>query len=149
MQNLIIRKMTIDDYDNLYALWMSCKGMGLNDVDDSREGIEAFLKRNPTTCLVAEKNEKMVGAIMVGTDGRRAYIYHTAVSTDCRREGIGKALVDSAIIEIEKCGIKKVALVVFARNELGNSFWESQGFSKRVDINYRNKQLKEMVRFDT
>jgi len=40
-----IRLMTIEDYDAVYALWMSCKGMGLNDVDDSREGIDKYLQR--------------------------------------------------------------------------------------------------------
>ena len=33
------RKMTIADYDSVYSLWLSCKGMGLNDVDDSREDL--------------------------------------------------------------------------------------------------------------
>lgn len=34
-----IRVMTVADYDAVYALWLSCKGMGLNDVDDSREDL--------------------------------------------------------------------------------------------------------------
>lgn len=33
-----IRLMNASDYDSVYALWLSCKGMGLNDLDDSREG---------------------------------------------------------------------------------------------------------------
>lgn len=48
-----IRPMRIDDYEALYQLWLSCPGMGLNDLDDSREGIAAFLERNPATCFVA------------------------------------------------------------------------------------------------
>ncbi len=74
-----IRKMIIDDYDEIYNLWMSCEGMGLNNLDDSRNGIDMFLKRNPDTCFVAENGNKIVGVIMVGNDGRRGYIYHTAV----------------------------------------------------------------------
>lgn len=77
-----IRKMKIEDYEEVYQLWLSCKGMGLNSVDDSREGIEKFLRRNPETCFVAtaEKDGKILGVIMAGNDGRRGYIYHTAVS---------------------------------------------------------------------
>ena len=37
------------DYDAVYALWMSCKNMGFNNLDDSREGIARFLRRNPAT----------------------------------------------------------------------------------------------------
>src|SRR5699024_876409 len=82
-----IRKMTLDDYDSIYELWMSCKGMGLNNLDDSKEGIERFIKRNPDTCFVAVIDDKIVGAIMVGSDGRRGYIYHTAVNLQYRRQG--------------------------------------------------------------
>ena len=45
--------MTIADYEKVYALWMSCKNMGFNDIDDSKEGIARFLKRNPNTSFVA------------------------------------------------------------------------------------------------
>ena len=145
-----IRIMTVDDYDAIYALWLSCKGMGLNDLDDSRGGIEQFLKRNPETCFVAENDSgQIIGAIMVGTDGRRGYIYHTAVSPDCRRQGIAKRLVDTVLEALRKLGINKAALVVFERNSDGNKFWESMGFTVRNDIVYRNLALTEMVRFDT
>ena len=146
---MTVRKMDARDYDELYALWMSCKGMGLNDLDDSREGVERFLARNPHTCFVAREGSRMIGAIMAGSDGRRGYIYHTAVAEDCRGRGVGSALVKAAMDALEKIGIHKAALVVFARNEGGNAFWEKQGFTVRTDIVYRNKVITEMVRYDT
>ncbi len=146
---MLIRKMTIDDYDKVYDLWMSCVGMGLNNLDDSRDGIDKFILRNPDTCLVAENDSAIVGVIMVGNDGRRGYIYHTAVHPNCRKQGIAKKLVDEAMNELSALGINKVALVVFDRNESGNAFWESQGFTVRNDLVYRNKALAEIVRIDT
>ena len=147
---MIIRKMKIEDYDNVYNLWMSCTGMGLNNLDDSKEGIEKFIQRNPDTCLVAENNDSsIIGVIMVGNDGRRGYIYHTAVHPDCRKQGIAGKLVDSAMNELSALGINKVALVVFDRNDIGNGFWESKGFIVRDDLVYRNKALTEIVRIDT
>lgn len=144
-----IRAMTITDYDAVYSLWLSCKGMGLNNRDDSREGIELFLERNPETCFVAEDGDRIIGAIMAGTDGRRGYIYHTAVSPDCRRQGIAKRLVDSVLEALRKLNINKAALVVFERNSDGNAFWESVGFTVRNDIVYRNLALTDMIRTDT
>lgn len=144
-----IKIMTSEDYDKVYALWMSCTGMGFNNIDDSRDGIEKFLKRNPNTCFVAEENEKVIGVILCGNDGRRGYIYHTAVAEDARNQGIGTALVDAALNALEKEGISKVALIVFERNKSGNSFWEHLGFTCRNDIIYRNKALKELIRNDT
>lgn len=145
-----IRIMTIADYDAVYSLWISCKGMGLNNLDDSREGIERFLDRNPETCFVAKNDSgQIIGAIMVGTDGRRGYIYHTAVSPNCRRQGIARRLVKTVLEVLRKLNINKVALVVFERNSDGNKFWESIGFTVRNDIVYRNLALTEMIRKDT
>lgn len=140
------RKMLIEDYEKVYALWAFCDGIGLNTLDDSKEGIEKFLKRNPDTCFVAEDSGTIVGAIMVGNDGRRAYIYHTAVHPSKRKSGIAGKLVARAMEELSVLGINKAALVVFDTNESGNAFWERQGFSVRSDLIYRNKVVtkKEM-----
>lgn len=146
---MTIRIMQLADYDAVYALWLSCKGMGLNNVDDSREGIARFLRRNPTTCFVAEDGGSIIGVIMTGHDGRRGFIYHTAVHPEHRGQGIGSRLVDAALSALGEEGITKVALVVFGRNETGNAFWEKLGFTTREDLVYRNKALKEMVRTDT
>ncbi len=144
-----IRKMHISDYKSVYNLWLSCKGMGLNDVDDSENGISRFLERNPETCFVAVDNDEIIGVILCGNDGRRGYIYHTAVKPSERNRGIGSELVDEAMRAFENIGITKVALVVFEKNETGNTFWEKKGFTTRKDLVYRNKQITEMVRIDT
>ena len=141
--------MTIGDYEQIYALWLRSSGMGLNNLDDSREGIAGFLRRNPTTCLVAQEGERVVGVILAGNDGRRGYLYHTAVAPYCRHRGIGSALVQAVLDALAAEGIRKVALVVFSRNQAGNAFWEAQGFTVRDDLTYRNRALVEMERIDT
>ncbi len=146
---MTIRKMTLADYDGVYALWMSCKNMGFNDVDDSRAGIEKFLRRNPDTCLVAEENGEIIGVVLGGEDGRRGYIYHMSVAESHRRRGIGKQLADRCLSAMKEAGIAKVALLVFKRNEAGNAFWERQGFSLREDVAYRNRELIKLTRIDT
>ena len=144
-----IRKMTIADYDSVYDLWINTPGMGLNNIDDSREGIGRFLARNPETCFVAENDGKIAGVIICGNDGRRGYIYHTAVLPDYRKHGIATELVENALKALEHEGISKAALVVFDNNTLGNAFWEHIGFSTRDDLVYRNKSITEIVRIDT
>ncbi len=135
----IIRKMQIDDYDGICELWKSCDGIGLNSYDDSVDGIERFLDRNPTTCFVAVNDSVIVGAIMAGNDGRRGYIYHTAVNPQYRNQGIAHRLVENAENALGKLGIRKIALVVFNSNDIGNAFWENIGFTARDDLVYRNK----------
>lgn len=144
-----IRNMQLDDYDSVYALWLSCPGMGLNNLDDSREGITKYLARNPDTCFVAVEDGRIIGSFLTGHDGRRGYISHTAVSPSHQRQGIGKQLVEVALDALKQQDINKVNLVVFARNEKGNAFWEKMGFTQRPDLIYRNCTLVDMVRFDT
>lgn len=146
---MTIRTMTMEDYDAVYTLWLSCAGMGLNDLDDSPEGIARYLRRNPSTCFVAEKNARIVGVILSGHDGRRGFIHHTAVHPDCRGQGIGHRLVEAALSTLKAEGIHKVALVVFDRNQTGNRFWEKEGFTAREDLVYRNRALTELRRIDT
>lgn len=98
----MIRTMKITDYQQVYDVWTSCRGMGLNSIDDTQEGIDRFLKRNPATCFVAEEADKIIGVILSGHDGRRGYIYHTAVHPEKRGKGIGRMLVDASIQALKK-----------------------------------------------
>ena len=143
------RLMDISDYEQVYDLWLSCAGMGLNDLDDSKEGIQRFLERNPDTCFVAQAQQKIIGVIIAGNDGRRGYIYHTAVDPEHRHQGIATRLVNEAMSALKTLGINKTALVVFSKNTDGNAFWEKSSFTSRQDLIYRNKAITEMVRIDT
>lgn len=138
-----IRLMSIEDYDKVYQLWTNTEGMGMRSLDDSFEGIGKFLKRNPLTNFIAQAENKVIGVILCGHDGRRGYIYHTAVKIDYREKGIGKALVSATLDALMREEINKVALVAFASNDLGNKFWESLGFDKRNDLIYRNLSINE------
>lgn len=148
---MIINKFTITDYKEVYNLWINTPGMGLNNIDDSEEGIKKYLERNPNTCFVAKENNKILGVILAGHDVRRGYIHHTAVDTNYRKQGIGKSLVAKAIEALKEQGIQKVAFVVFKKNQTGNIFWDKLGFKEREDLVYRNKVIseKELKRIDT
>ena len=146
IQELIVDifPMTIADYDDVYSLWTHTPGMGLNSLDDSIEGISKYLERNPNTCFVAREDGKLIGVILSGNDGRRGFIYHTAVALSERNNGIGKRLVEEAVFALRREGINKVALVVFENNKTGNGFWEKLGFSERNDLVYRNKAISDI-----
>ena len=146
----MIRVMTIEDYDQVYALWKKIKGFGIRSIDDSREGVERFLKRNPSTSVVAEEDGKIVGSILCGHDGRRGCLYHVCVHRDYRMRGIGKAMVVYAMNALKAEEISKVSLIAFTKNDIGNAFWNRIGWTRRLDLNYYDFTLNEenIVKFN-
>ena len=147
-----IRLVTIADYERIYELWSSTaqSKRALNPVDDSKEGIERYLQRNPNTCFLAflddpEHKEKIAGVILAGHDGRRGIIHHLSVHPDHRREGIAAMLVQKAETALRAEGISKIFGLVFKDNDAANGFWENQGYTIRTNLYYRNKSLNESV----
>ena len=140
---MLIREMKIEDYDNVFALWKTIKGFGIRSVDDSREGIERFLKWNPGLSVVAEVDGTIVGAILCGSDGRRGCLYHVCVHKDFRRQGIGKSMVVWCMEKLKELQINKVSLIAFTQNDVGNAFWKEIGWTKREDLNYYDFTLNE------
>lgn len=132
----MIRAMTSEDYDSVHALWMKIKGFAIRSIDDSREGVERFLIRNPGISVVAEEDGKIVGAILCGHDGRRGCMYHVCVDPAYRLKGIGKSMVVFAMEALRKEKINKVSLIAFTQNDVGNAFWKEIGWTKREDLNY-------------
>ena len=135
--------MTIEDFDQVHALWMTISGFAIRSIDDSREGVERFLRRNPTTRVVAEEDGKIVGSILCGHDGRRGCLYHVCVHKDYRMRGIGKAMVVYAMNALKAEEISKVSLIAFTRNDIGNAFWNRIGWTRRLDLNYYDFTLNE------
>ena len=129
--------MTIEDYRGLHDLWMTIHGFGIRSIDDSKEGVERFLKRNPTTSVVAISEQgEVVGGILCGHDGRRGCLYHVCVREDFRRHGIGKEMVVFCMNALKAEQINKVSLIAFTRNDIGNAFWNRIGWTRREDLNY-------------
>ena len=89
LSEIVIVPMKPEDYDDVRALWMTIRGFGIRALDDSREDIERFIARNPTTSVVARDGKKIVGSILCGNDGRQGSLYHVCVAKPYRRRGIG------------------------------------------------------------
>lgn len=147
----MIREMTIEDYEEVHALWMTIKGFAIRSIDDSREGVARFLKRNPHTSVVATEDGKVIGAILCGHDGRRGCMYHVCVHRDYRRRRIGTEMVVFAMEALRKEQISKISLIAFTKNDIGNAFWKTIGWTRREDLNYYDFTLNKenIVRFNS
>jgi ribosomal protein S18 acetylase RimI-like enzyme len=131
--SIVIRDMTIQDYDEVLALWRTSEGVGLSDAD-LEEGVARFLDRNPGLSFVARDGEHLVGAVLCGHDGRRGYIHHLAVSKPHRRKGLGRALVGRCLSALRRDGISKCHIFVFGDNNDTIAFWKNIGWTQRVEL---------------
>jgi N-acetylglutamate synthase len=130
-----LRELTPADHAAVTALWRASEGVGLGP-DDGEMELAAFLARNPGLSLVAldEAGARLVGAALCGHDGRRGHIYHLAVAASHRRGGLGRAIVAACLTGLERQGIHRAQVSVFATNDAAKAFWARMGGQLRVDL---------------
>ncbi len=138
-----LRVIKEEDYEAVHALWMKINGFGIRSIDDSKEGVLRFIKRNPDTSIVAVSSDEIVGSILCGHDGRQGCFYHVCVEKSYRNHGIGKAMATACMRRLQEEKINKISLVAFKDNALGNAFWHEEGWKQREDLNVYDFILNE------
>ena len=128
-----LRPMQAEDYAAVLALWQSSSGMTLRQCD-SRQAITEYLHRNPQLSQVLWHDDELVGAVLVGTDGRRGYLQHLAVATRWQRQGLGKQLLAASITALQSAGIDKTHLFIHNDNASALAFYRHLGWQERTDI---------------
>lgn len=130
-----IKLMTINDCNRVYSLWARTPGMSVYTVDDSPQGLERYLKRNPTTSFIALDDSKTIASILCGHDGRTGYVYHTCVDQQYRETHIGTELLRRSLEALKAENISRVSLLTQKNNLAGNSFWTAKGWTLKRDTN--------------
>jgi putative acetyltransferase len=136
-----IQPFTPQDTREALALWKVTPGIGISDADEP-EKIAAYLERNPGLSFVARVEGRLVGAVLCGSDGRRGYLHHLAVTPEFRHQDIGTQLVDYCLEGLQTLGISKCHLFVFAGNAEGRAFWERVGWRLRTDLVILSKDIR-------
>lgn len=130
---MTIREMQQEDYEEVSAMWQVTSRRALSK-SDGREEICRYLKRNEGLSTVATEDGKIIGAVLVGHDGRRGFLHHMAVLPAYRRHGVAKAMAQRALAGLKNEGIDKTHIFVFSDNRAGQAFWSSMGFIQREDV---------------
>jgi len=139
---MMIRPMTITDYDKVVKLWTEAGLLHKPQGRDSREHILIELNRDTSVFLVAEESDNIVACVFGTHDGRKGWINRLAVHPDFRRSGLAKQLVS----EVEKILIDKkidiFACLIEENNDASMKLFEDIGYSKMRNIVYFAKKLK-------
>ena len=129
------------DYQPVYDLWSSIeKGVHVGRSDTLSE-IEKKLSRDPDLFLVAECENKIVGSVIGGYDGRRGLIYHLAVNHAFRGQGIGSQLMDEVEQRLRVKGCLKSYLLVTSDNLEAEQYYKQRGWYFMDNIRLFGKEL--------
>ena len=109
-------------------LWASMeKGVRLGR-SDTPEEIQKKLARDPDLFLVAEENNKIVGTVIGGFDGRRGLLYHLAVDASFRGKGIGSRLMEEIESRLRAKGCLRCYLMVLVDNVEAMRYYDNHGW---------------------
>jgi len=127
------------DYPAVRELWENAEpGIRLGRSDNPEE-INKKLQRDPDLFLVAESGRQLIGAVMGGFDGRRGLVYHLAVASGYRNQGIGRALMEALETRLRGKGCLKAYLLVTQDNDAVN-FYAALGWQP-MDLYIFGKEL--------
>ena len=133
-------RFTLDDLDEARALW-EATDMWLRP-SDGREQMALLLARDPDLHFAARDGAgRLVGTVLGGWDGRRAYVYHLAVAPDRQRQGIAGRLLDELEARFRARGALKAKLQVLVGNETSRAFFAARGYLPETDCEPWGKEL--------
>jgi ribosomal protein S18 acetylase RimI-like enzyme len=142
LENVIIRVYHHpDDYLSIIDLWKAA-GPGIQlRRSDSPEEIEKKTARDGDLFLVAESEGRIVGSVIGGFDGRRGLIYHLAVDSSLRKNGIGTQLMEEVERRLKEKGCIKCYLLVTKENVSAMRFYEQRGWSNMENVTIYGKDI--------
>jgi hypothetical protein len=114
------------DVGAVVTLWINCDLV--RPWNDARGDIARALANPNSTVLAARLDGMIVGAVMVGHDGHRGWIYYLAVDPTMRGRGYGRLIVAAAERWLTARDIPKVMLMVRPENTEVRAFYEAAGY---------------------
>ncbi|MCK4330096.1 GNAT family N-acetyltransferase [candidate division WOR-3 bacterium] len=145
IENVVIKKLTTDDYDSMIELWDDVGLPYKPHGRDSRESIKYQLQQPTSIYLAAYIWNKMIGVICATHDGRKGWINRLAVLPNYQKRGIAKRLVSEVENRFYKLGIRIYACLIENWNTVSMEFFEHLGYKTYKDIFYLTKRIEPEI----
>ncbi len=133
------------DVPGLLRLWDAC---GLIRPWNHAPTDIAFARRRPNSdVLVAERDGRLLAAVLVGHDGHRGAVYYVSADPAHRGEGLGRLIMDAAEAWLVARGVWKLNLLVRKSNLGVIGFYKSIGYGEDETVAL-SKPLRPMPHVD-
>jgi ribosomal protein S18 acetylase RimI-like enzyme len=135
-----IRKLTINNYEEIIKLWSKARLPYRSKGRDSKEAIAAEMEANPEFFLGAFWDNRLVGMVIISCDVRKGWMNRLAVDPDYRNRGIAKALIAESEKTLRKRGIRIFCAFIEDYNTASKKLFKECGYVERRDIIYFSKR---------
>lgn len=136
-----MRKLTIDDYEDMVNLWIKAALPFKPKGRDSRRAIASQMQKDHSLFLGAFENGTLVGVIIGSYDQRRkGWINRLAVDPECRRRSIGQRLIASMEKILKKKDVTVICALIEETNQESIKLFERLGYVFEKSILYFSKR---------
>lgn len=135
-----IRRLTIEDYDAVIALWQRA---GLTSLRPAgRDSREAFAKQlaGGQIAIGLEEDDRLIGVVVATHDTRKGWINRLAIDPDFRRRGYAQRLVEAAEAALRESGLTLIAALIEDDNDASLALFKRLGYAVHTDIYYVSKR---------
>ena len=140
-----IRSLTMFDYDQIVALWKRSELPFKPSGRDRKEAVQAQMVANPDFFLGAYEDDRLVGAVVATSDGRKGWINRLAVDPDFRGRGVAEALIAESEKTLRKHGLRIFCALIEDYNKSSMQLFKKCGYKEHGDIVYFSKRDNEWV----
>jgi len=140
-----IRRLTINDYEEIVRLWFKARLPFKSKGRDSKEAVEAQMKADPDFFLGAFEDNHLVGTVIISCDVRKGWINRLAVDPDYRHRGIAKALIAESERTLRKQGVRIFCALIEDYNATSKKLFKECGYVEHHDIKYFSKRDSDEV----
>ncbi len=129
---MIVKKFSMKFYEEVIQIWRKA-GISIGSTD-TKEELQRMIHWNPNLFLIGKIDNKVIGVVMGGFDGRRGYVHHLAIDPDFQKKGYGKILMDFLVKEFLKMKVHKLHLFIEKYNKDVVDFYGNLGWEIRDDL---------------
>ncbi len=140
-----IRRLTINDYEEMVKLWIKAKLPFKPKGRDAQEAIATQMKTNPEFFLGAFEDNRLIGTVIISSDLRKGWINRLAVDPDFRTRGIAKALIAESEKTLRRHGIRIFCVLIEDHNTVSKKLFKNCNYVEGSDIVYFSKRDSDEI----
>ncbi len=136
-----IRRLTIDDYDDIISVWVDA-GLPHKLLGRDNRKMMAKEMQHPTSAFFGLfEDDQMIGVGIANFDGRRGWVNRVAIRPDHRGSYLAGRIIEACEAFLREAGAVVMCALIEELNEPSMTCFEKAGYSCANEVMYWTKRL--------